>query len=445
MFNSTFRRGFVLLASVSLALSSCGRTPAASGTPLSALAAAGEPVINELYYDSPSTDVGTFIELRGPAGASLSGYTLAAFDTAGTQYRTISLSGTIPASGYFVVAQDTTVASRNLVNAGADLNNGAGSLRLLKSTTIIDAVAYGSPTSNKGEGTPAATTGAGSALARVPDGSDTNANSVDFKVQAATAGAANGGGTGGGGTTGKKILFDLTKAEDAGNADWRIDGAYSDYANALRALGYTVNSVTGTSITSTSLSGASVLVIPEPQNPFSDSERAAIQSFVQSGGGLFMITDHRVSDRNNSGWDSPEVFDGWDGSTPSSVSSAYQSSLNSDVIFGLNASFNSSFSDPVLSATPLTTHPILNGVSSAGVYVGTSVDVLAGTALMGTGGKTYLAVSSVGSGRVAMWGDSSTFGDNTYSDGSTGTYNNWPNLSNATMGKNIVRWLAKDL
>ncbi|AWT34629.1 hypothetical protein GCM10008956_30830 [Deinococcus arenae] len=446
MFNSTLRRGFVLLASVSLALSSCGRTPASAAPNLSALAAAGEPVINELYYDSPSTDVGTFIELRGPAGLSLSGYTLAAFDTAGTQYRTITLSGTIPASGYFVVAQDTTVPSRTLVNAGADLNNGAGSVRLLKSTAIIDAVAYGSPTSNRGEGTSAPTTGAGSALARVPDGSDTNANSVDFKVQVSTPGAANGGGTtGGGGATGKKVLFDLTKAEDAGNADWRIDGAYSDYANALRALGYTVSSVTGTSITSTSLSGASVLVIPEPQNPFSDAERAAIQSFVQNGGGLFMITDHRVSDRNGSGWDSPEVFDGWDGSTPASVSSTYQASLNSDVTFGLNASFNSSFSDPVLTATPLTTHPILSGVSSAGVYVGTSVDVLSGTALMGTGGKTYLAVNSVGTGRVAMWGDSSTFEDNTLSDGSTGTYNNWPNLSNAAMGKNIVRWLAKDL
>lgn len=444
MSNSTFRRGLMLLASVSLALSSCGHVPLSGEAGLSSLAAAGEPVINELYYDAPGTDAGTFIELKGPAGKSLSGYTLAAFDTAGTQYRTVTLSGTIPASGFFVVAQDTTVANRTLVNTGVDLNNGSGSLRLLKSTTIIDAVAYGSPTSSRGEGTPAPTTGAGSALARVPDGSDTGANSVDFKVQVSTPGAANGGGTGGG-ATGKKVLFDLTKAEDAGNADWRIDGAYSDYANALRGLGYAVSSLTGTSITSTSLSGASVLVIPEPQNPFSDAERAAIQTFVQNGGGVFMITDHRVSDRNNSGWDSPEVFNGWDGSTPSSVSTSLQASLNSDVIFGLGASFNSSFSDPVYTATPVTTHPILNGVSSAGVYVGTSVDVLSGTALMGTGGKTYLAVNSVGSGRVAMWGDSSTFGDNTYSDGSTGTYNNWPNLSNAALGKNVVRWLAKDL
>jgi len=432
---------FPALLALSLTLAACGTSPDARTPALAPLAAVGEPVLNELYYDAPGTDAGTFIELRGPAGKSLSGYTLAAYDTAGSQYRTITLSGTVPASGSFVVAQDTTVTGRSLISAGADLNNGSGSLRLLKSGTVIDAVAYGTPTSGKGEGSPAPTTGAGNALARVPDGSDTNANSVDFRVQAATPGAANGGGA----TTGKKVLFDLTKAEDAGNADWRIDGAYSDYASALRGLGYAVSSVTATAITSTTLSGASVLVIPEPQSPFSDTERAAIQTFVQNGGGVFLITDHRVSDRNNNGWDSPEVFGGWDGSTPSSVSTSYQASLNSDTVFGLGASFNSSFSDPVYTATPLTTHPILNGISSAGVYVGTSVDVLKGTALMGTGGKTYLAVNTVGAGRVAMWGDSSTFGDNTYSDGTTGSYNNWPNLSNAALGRNVVRWLAGDL
>ena len=446
-----------LLLTLSLTLAACGTAPgdlaAQEQTPhLGAQAAAGEPVLNELYYDAPSTDAGTFVELRGPAGMSLSGYTLTAYDTAGTAYRTITLSGTIPASGYYVVAQDSTVPNRTLVNAGADLNNGSGSLRLLKSGAVIDAVAYGTPSAGRGEGTPAPTTGAGSALARVPDGTDTNANSADFRVQAATPGAANGG-SGGGTPTGKTVLFDLTKREDAGNADWRIDGAYSEYASALRGLGYTVKAVTGTAITSTSLSGAKVLVIPEPQNPFSDSERAALLTFVQNGGGLFMISDHRVSDRDNDGWDSPEVFGGWDGSTPASVSSAYQRSLDSDALFGLNHSFNSSFSDPVYTATPTSsTHPIVVGsagtgddVVSAGVYVGTSIDVLAGTGVMGTGGKTYLGVNTVGTGRVAAWGDTSTFSDGTYSDGTTSQYKNWGNLSNANLGKNVVRWLAGDL
>lgn len=250
----------------------------------------------------------------------------------------------------------------------------------------------------------------------------------------------------------KTVLFDLTKREDAGNADWRIDGAYSSFAGALRGRGYTVASLTGSSVTAASLSGAKVLVIPEPQRPFSDAERAAISQFVQNGGGLFMISDHRSSDRDNDGWDSPEVFDGWDGRTPSSPAANLRRSLDSAGLFGLRHSFASSFSDPVYTATPTASHPILSGgagtaddVSSAGVYVGTSIDVLSGVAVLGAGGKTYLAVNTLGAGRVAAWGDSSTFEDNTLSDGSTGQYNNWPKLSNANLGQNVVRWLAGDL
>ncbi|ADV68915.1 lamin tail domain-containing protein [Deinococcus maricopensis] len=446
-----------LLLGLSLTLAACGQpTTTAQGAALRTLAAAGEPVINEVYYDAPSTDSGTFIELRGPAGLSLSGYTLTAYGSTGNSYATINLSGTIPASGYFVVAQDTTVTNRTLVNASVDLYNTSSSVRLTKSGALIDAVAYGNPSSNLGEGSSAGGVSAGQALARTPDGADSNANSVDFRAATPTPGASNGG-TGGGTTptpnpTGKKVLFDLTKHEDAGNSDWRIDGAYSDYANALRGLGYTVASLTGSSITSTALSGAKVLVIAEPQNPFSDSERAAIQAFVQGGGGLFMISDHRSSDRDNDGWDSPEVFNGWDGSTPASVSAALQKSLDSDTVFGLKHSFASSFSDPVYTATPLTSHPILSGstgtaddVTSAGVYVGTSIDVLSGTALMGANGKTYLAANTYGSGRVVAWGDSSAFEDDTLSDGSIGQHTNWGNLSNANLGKNVVRWLAGDL
>lgn len=250
----------------------------------------------------------------------------------------------------------------------------------------------------------------------------------------------------------KVVLFDLSKAEDAGNADWRIDGAYSNWADSLRSLGYTVRTIT--SVNSSTLAGASVLVVPEPQNPFSLTERDAILSAMNSGMGLFMIADHRISDRNNNGWDSPEVFNGWDGSTPSSVSSTYKWSLDSHYQFKLKFSFNSSYSDPVYTATPLTTtHPIIQGstssttdnVNSAGVYVGTSVDVTSGQSLMGANGKTYLATSGYGSGRVVAWGDSSTFADNTLSNGSTGQYNNWVNLSNANLARNVVKWLAKDL
>lgn len=251
----------------------------------------------------------------------------------------------------------------------------------------------------------------------------------------------------------KVVLFDLTKNEDAGGADWRIDGAYSQWAGNLGNLGYSVRTLGGSSVTASALSGASVLVIPEPQAPFSDAERGAIANFVANGGGLLLIGDHRDSDRNHNGWDSPEVFDGWDGASPGSVSSAYQRSLDADALFKLSFSFNSSYSDPVLTATPLTSHPVISGsastttddVSSAGVYVGTSIDVLGGSALMGAGGKTYLAANTYGAGRVLAWGDSSTFSDGTFSDGSTSQYKNYTNLSNQNLARNMVRWLAKDL
>ncbi|WP_027482891.1 DUF4350 domain-containing protein [Deinococcus pimensis] len=441
---------------VLLLLAACGAAPERQVTAPSeryaALATPGAPVINEVYYDSPGTDAGTFVELRAPAGTALSGYSLVAYDTNGAAYRTITLNGTVPASGSFVVAQDTSVPNRNLVNAGVDLYNTSGSLRLLSNGAVVDALAYGAPGISLGEGSPASTAGGSVAtsLSRVPDGSDTDRNSVDFRAQATTPGAGNGGGA----SARKKVLFDLTKREDAGNADWRIDGAYSDWATSLRGLGYDVTTLTGTTITSTALAGASVLVIAEPQNPLSDAERAAISSFVSQGGGLLMISDHRDSDRDGDGWDSPEVFDGWDGSTPASVTSALQRSLDSDTVFGLRHSFASSFSDPVLTATPTaSTHPIVTGaggtasddVTSAGVYVGTSIDVLSGTDVMSAGGRTYLGVNAYGSGRVAAWGDTSTFSDGSFSDGSTSQYANWGTLSNANLGRNLVRWLARDL
>jgi Lamin Tail Domain len=405
--------------------------------------AGGQPVINEVYYDSPSTDTGTFIEIKGAGGTSLSGYSLVAYNTSGSSYATINLSGSIPASGYYVVAQDTTVPNRNLVNTNANLFNTSTSLHLKNGSSIVDRLAYGNPGVNLGEGSSAGTAGGSVAqgLSRTPDGADTDDNATDFKAKATTPGSSNGGT----GSSGKLVLFDLTKREDAGNADWRIDGAYSSWADALRSQGYTVQALTGSSVTSTALGGASAFVVAEPQNPFSDTERSAIQSFVQNGGGLLMISDHRVSDRDNDGWDSPEVFNGWDGSSPGNPSTTLRDSLNTDSIFGLGHSFNSSFSDPVYTIVPLTTHPVLNGVSSAGIYVGTSIDVNSGTALMGVNGKTYLAANTVGSGRVLAYGDSSAFSDATFSNGSTSQYNNWVNLSNAKLAVNMIQWLAKDL
>jgi len=140
----------------------------------------------------------------------------------------------------------------------------------------------------------------------------------------------------------KKFLFDNTKAETAGNADWVIDednnlskrfptplqekiisltrenywtGALSAWGIALVKLNqHTETLPPGSKISygdahnSQDLKHYDVFVVDEPNIPFTNAEKTAIINFVKNGGGLFMISDHTGSDRNNDGWDSPEIW-----------------------------------------------------------------------------------------------------------------------------------------
>ncbi|MBS1563306.1 MAG: hydrolase, partial [Bacteroidetes bacterium] len=169
---------------------------------------------------------------------------------------------------------------------------------------------------------------------RKTDGSSNRINIDDFAV---TDNSGTGGGTGG-----KKFLFDATKAETAGNADWVIDedggtpqrtptpaasgitsstaetywtGAISSWGIALVKSGNSVETLpSGTGITwgNTSnpqdLANYDVFVVDEPNILFTAAEKTAIINFVSHGGGLFMISDHTVSDRNNDGHDSPDIW-----------------------------------------------------------------------------------------------------------------------------------------
>jgi hypothetical protein len=174
-----------------------------------------------------------------------------------------------------------------------------------------------------------------------------------------------GGGTGG---TAKKFLFDATKYENAGSADWQIDadgtanvplytggttvetaaqrfptpsytgitasttetywkGAMSAWAVELVKKGHLVETLpAGTAITygntanPQDLSNYDVYMIIEPNRLFTATEKTAIMNFVNNGGGLMMITDHTAattagtdangynpSDRDGDGFDSPRV------------------------------------------------------------------------------------------------------------------------------------------
>jgi hypothetical protein len=138
-----------------------------------------------------------------------------------------------------------------------------------------------------------------------------------------------------------KILFDDTKAEQAGNADWVISdssspkqiptqpqsgittstaetywtGAISAWGIDCVKQGYYVEtlppsgSITyGNSSNSQDLSKYQVFIVCEPNTQFTATEKTAIMNFVKNGGGLFMVSDHTISDRNNDGWDSPAIW-----------------------------------------------------------------------------------------------------------------------------------------
>ncbi len=229
-------------------------------------------------------------------------------------------------------------------------------------------------------------------------------------------------------TTAKKVLFDRTKNEQAGNADWVIDGAYSNFANALRSNGFIVEEIRSGPIDSSKLQGYSVYVIPEAQRPFTTSESSAIKQFVTEGGGLFLIADHGNSDRDNDGWDSPHI---------------YNEKLSSQTNYGIKFNYDTKTKAPI---TSLASTEINAGVTSIGVWAACTLTLSNGASGQAwQSGQTgcFVATNTVGCGRVGAIGDSSPFDDGTKAGGSTsGLTNNYKMYSIQKFSINMIKWLA---
>ncbi|MFP7493098.1 endonuclease [Terribacillus saccharophilus] len=111
---------------------------------------------------------------------------------------------------------------------------------------------------------------------------------------------------------GKKVLFDNTHGQTAGAADWVIDGAFSDFGDALAEEGYYVKELRKTTaITYEDIRDYDVFVIPEPNIAFKKSEQDAMLRYTEEGGSIFFIGDHYNADRNYDRWDSGEIFNGY--------------------------------------------------------------------------------------------------------------------------------------
>jgi hypothetical protein len=274
-------------------------------------------------------------------------------------------------------------------------------------------------------------------------------------------------------------LFDATKAETSGNADWVIDedaspqrmptpaqstitsstvetywkGALSSWGIALVKSGNSVETLpSGTAITygnsanPQDLSNYNVFVVDEPNIRFTTAEKAAILNFVRNGGGLFMISDHTVSDRNNDGWDSPDIWN--DLMTNNTVQ-------NNPFGFSINLTNISQVSSNVLSNS--SSNPILHGVKGTVTKlefnngatltlqpaVNSTVQGLIWQNSFSQGNTNVMAASSTfGTGRVFVVTDSSPMDDGTGASGNT-LFVSWPLYSHTQLFMNASLWLAK--
>lgn len=158
------------------------------------------PLISEVFYDATGSDDGLgFVELYGPAGASVDGLRLEGVNGAnGDVTATVALTGVFGPDGLFVVADDqgdgtSLVAGADWV-ANFDFQNGPDSVVLRDADDLVlDAVGYGVFGAGEvfaGEGAPAPDAPADSSVARLFADVDTDDNAADFAVAAPTPGSA---------------------------------------------------------------------------------------------------------------------------------------------------------------------------------------------------------------------------------------------------------------
>ncbi|MGA7162055.1 MAG: T9SS type A sorting domain-containing protein [Bacteroidota bacterium] len=279
----------------------------------------------------------------------------------------------------------------------------------------------------------------------------------------------------------KKFLFDATKAETAGNADWVIDedsnvpgrfptppestitsatpetywtGALSSWGIALVKMGHHVETLPpgarisyGDSTNVQDLKNYDVYIVDEPNVPFTASEKTAIVQFVQNGGGLFMISDHAGADRNNDGWDAVRIWN--DVMRNNSVHS---------LPFGMLVD-STDYSETTTNILSDTTNPILHGSAgpvtelkySDGATI--TLDTSANPTVRGviwrssypqTLTNVMFATASFGTGRVCLIGDSSPADDGTGASGNS-LYPGWTEVgvSHADLHLNGSLWLIK--
>jgi hypothetical protein len=277
--------------------------------------------------------------------------------------------------------------------------------------------------------------------------------------------------------TTKKFLFDAKHAQTAGNADWVIDqdnstvirfptpaqsnvtattsenfwtGAISSWGIALAKLGHTVESLTssgsityGNSTNAQDLSNYNVFIVDEPNTIFTAAEKTAMLQFVQNGGGLFIIADHTLSDRNNDGIDSPAIWNNFM-STNSVQANPFGFSFNLLNLTGTTSNITTT-ANPVITGSQGTVASIeFNNGTSMTMTPAANASVTGliwKTAVTKNNSNVFCLSSTFGSGRVVAIGDSSPMDDGS-GNPSDVLFPGWTTLSHSKLMMNASLWLA---
>lgn len=279
----------------------------------------------------------------------------------------------------------------------------------------------------------------------------------------------------------KKALFDNTKGETAGNADWIIDdnepvpspaqsgivpttaenywtGGISAFGVALVKRGYTVHTLTtayGITYQNPSnqydLSNYDLYVIAEPNIRFSAAESTAIFNYVRDGGGLILIVDHWNSDRNSDGYDSPAIANLLDAQKLWGVHSAVSPEPNN--WFNMTSTnVNTSPGDSIITgpwgnATGIAFHGGTTFVLYPAINPTVTGDVWTTGTAQGSTSNAMVAHSVYGNGRVVFVGDSSPADDGSATSGNTNIFDGWNELAGAKADSaiflNATQWATR--
>ena len=295
-----------------------------------------------------------------------------------------------------------------------------------------------------------------------------------------------------------KILFDASKAQMAGNADWIIDtdvynikftggpaalggsesnpqqvptppqsgitatttesywtGGISAWAVDCAKLGYIVETLPynklvtyGDSSNPQDLTNYKVFVTVEPNIAYTPAQRDAIINFVQNGGGFFMISGHDGADRNNDGVDAIDVLN--DVMTYNTIASN-----PFGITFDINNTGNITSSNIINAPSDESLNGSFGAVTQikysqgATMTINTAANSSAKGLIFTTGSSTtgntnvLFATSTFGTGKVVALGDSSP------ADDGTGDTNDFLYLGYSDIGgnhrrliMNATKWLA---